>query len=95
MADQLSLREDFDAVCDQVEKNNRRKSSIGNASLASLSPSSVPSRDGKMGNSASKISCINKTCFSLKLFFEIIAEEETLIFVTVHGDNGGRGHELG
>ena len=42
MADQLSLREDFDAVCDQVQKNNRRKHSVGSDSLSS----SGPSRDG-------------------------------------------------
>ena len=40
-ADQLSLREDFDAVCDQVEKN-KRKNSVGDDSLSSP----VPSRDG-------------------------------------------------
>ena len=39
-ADQLSLREDFDAVCVQVEKN-KRKNSVGNDSLSSP----VPSRD--------------------------------------------------
>jgi len=59
VADQLSLREDFDAVCDQVEKNNRRKSSIGNASLASLSPSSVPSRSSSVRSGLGRSGSIN------------------------------------
>jgi len=59
VADQLSLREDFDAVCDQVEKNNRRKSSVGNASLASLSPSSVPSRSGSVRSGLGRSGSIN------------------------------------
>ena len=42
VADQQSLREDFDAVCDQVEKNKRRKHSVGSDSHSS----SVPSRYG-------------------------------------------------
>ena len=73
MADQLSLREDFDAVCDQVQKNNRRKHSVGSDSLSS----SVPSRDGSVDGGFSSNSCMNMNLsfFSRKLLdltFEIL-----------------------
>ena len=43
MADQLSLREDFDAVCEQVERNKRRKGSVGGDSSLSRDDGFGPS----------------------------------------------------